>query len=489
VGGDRAVRGDQADRAGPGRGPGWGAACGLLLAAIAVTQAGGFAGGFQFDDWNVIVLDPRVQGLGAWWRSMPGIRPLLKLSYAANLESGLGLLGFHAVNVAIHAGAALLAMVLLSRPEARAIATATPTPTWAALLGALVFALHPVQTEAVTYLSGRSTALAGLLSLGCLVAWLEGRARGRAWLVHGLSPLLLAAALGVKETALVAPLVLLLLGAADPSGARAALRQFSVHALVLVAGLSAFAASPVYRGMASHSLSLRPAWENVQVHLAGLAWLLGQAVRLDRLCADPGLAPAASPLVALLTAAGLAAAAVFGLATWRRPTGLALLWLLLWLPLSGWLLPRPEPANDRQLYLALLGPAWLLGRALEAGLLAGGRRRAVAVAAAGLLLALLGLATVARQRVYRDEAAFWSDVAAKAPGNARAFNNLGLALSAACRLAEADAAFSEALRLEPGHPRARVNRWLLRQGEPPGERPGPPTSCPAPAAQRPARQE
>ena len=78
---------------------------------------------FQFDDWNVIVNDTRVQSLAAWWHSMPGIRPLLKLTYAVNHATGFGVVGFHAVNIAIHAANALLVLLLLERLSRREGAT------------------------------------------------------------------------------------------------------------------------------------------------------------------------------------------------------------------------------------------------------------------------------------------------------------------------------------------------------------------------------
>ena len=86
----------------------------LVLAACAA-YATSFLGGFQFDDWRVIVDDPRVQSVPAWWSSMPGIRPLLKLSYAWNQGSGMGLPGFHAANLAVHAASTALAFLLLAR--------------------------------------------------------------------------------------------------------------------------------------------------------------------------------------------------------------------------------------------------------------------------------------------------------------------------------------------------------------------------------------
>ena len=54
------------------------------MAAIGAFYFNALGASFQFDDWNVIVKDSRVQSLAAWWHSMPGIRPLLKLTYAVN---------------------------------------------------------------------------------------------------------------------------------------------------------------------------------------------------------------------------------------------------------------------------------------------------------------------------------------------------------------------------------------------------------------------
>ncbi|MBK7949778.1 MAG: hypothetical protein IPK00_13770 [Deltaproteobacteria bacterium] len=188
----------------------------MLLIVVGAAYANAFAASFQFDDWDVIVRDPRVQSLTAWWDSMPGIRPLLKLGYALNHASGLGAVGFHAVNVAIHAVNALLAYAIVRALAARhgpgpkpgpgpstdpgtgpatressiagssavstTAAASTTSTDWLALVAGLVFALHPVQTEAVTYASGRSTSLSTGLALASLLVW------ARAWERAGRSP-------------------------------------------------------------------------------------------------------------------------------------------------------------------------------------------------------------------------------------------------------------------------------------------------------------
>jgi hypothetical protein len=458
---------------GGGRGaPGRGGAS--VAVAVAAAYANAFAGGFQFDDWNVIVRDPSIQSLAAWWRAMPGIRPLLKLSYAANHASGLGLAGFHAVNVALHAVNALLALALLRRLEARAAPPgAAPGP--APLAAALLFALHPAQTEAVTYLSGRSTSLAAAFVLASALAHLAGRDGAAPRVARLASPLLLAASLATKELAIALPAALVALELADPrrpASLRAALRATAGHWVVLAAALALYARSSVYGRLASASLALRGPGENALTHLRGLAWLAGQALRPDLLDADPVI-PAATRLDAASAAAAilLAAALVGGIALLRRRPveAAALLWTLLWLPLSGLVLPRPEPANDRQLYLALLGAAWLIARGAVA--LADSLPRLRVAAAAGVvaLAAALGLATAARNAVYADEVGFWRAVLARSPTNARAENNLGFALASRCRLEEAEAAFVRAAAAAPDDYVPRVNLALLREGEPLGE--------------------
>ena len=442
----------------PGSGARW-----VLLLAVAAAGATSFAGGWVNDDWRVLVEDPRVQSLSAWWGAMPGIRPLLKLSYALNHQSGLGLAGFHAVNLLIHAGAALLVHALLLRLERRSDPGAPASG--AALVGALAFALHPVQTEAVTYLSGRSAALAALLALGSTVAWLDARERGepwRTWLAAGL----FAAALAVKEYVLVLPLALLLVEAADarrPFSPRRALAALAPLWLVLAGAAALVLSSPTYRWLLGAGLSLRPPGLNLPTQLQAVAWLTGQLARPWRLSAEPGLGSVEgwTPSLAALAAVLVALVALGSWLLRRRPAaGLALLWYLLWLSPTGWLVPRGDPASERQLYLALVGPAWLAGRGLVAWAGAATARRA---AVGGLLLAL-GAGFAARSLVYRDELTFWADAAAKVPGSARSWNNLGVALAEACRPAEAERVFQRSLQAAPGYLRAELNLGLLRQG-------------------------
>jgi len=443
----------------------------VITVAVLAAYANALGAGFQFDDWNVIVDQPRVAGLAAWWASMPGIRPLLKLTYALNNAAGWGVAGFHAVNVTIHLANAWLVFALFARAGRAARIIAPPV---AALTGALVFALHPIQTEAVTYVSGRSSSLMALMALASILVWHDAGARGAggarrvaAWLV---APGLFAAALLVKETAAVLPLAMLLLMVTVFS--ERGTRPMAPHLAVLGAAAVAAIASPTCRRLFATSLAARGIGANLLTQAHGVVYLMGNMVRLDRLNADPMLPvlDTWSPTL-VLDAAFVVALLAAGLLSIRRRPAIAfgILWFFIWLLPTNSLLPRLDVVNDRQLYLALAGPAWLLGCAAGAGVAR--RRPSVTLAAVYVLVVALGAATHARNRVYADEIVFWQDVARKSPRNGRALNNLGYALALASRDAAAEAAFLGALALDPADIRAAVNLRLLREGALAGGRP------------------
>lgn len=437
-------------------------ALGTLPLALIVAWSNLFDAGYQFDDWEVIVRDPRVQGLDAWWAGMPGIRPLLKLSYALNHASGFGLRGFQAVNLGIHAANGALVFWLLSRWLVRAQPAAPAEAAWAAFAATAIFLLHPVQTEAVTYVSGRSTSLCALFSLASIAAWVRGEHRP-GWR-YGASPLLLLLALATKEMAAMVPFALLLWEATAPGGfdGRAVLRRTALHWLIAGAVLLMALSLPAYQRLLAASLGHRGVLENLLAQPAAIAWLAGQLLRFDRLNADPALTPAFGVGFAVAGVALVAALGVFGRSLGRQPVlAFAIGWFLLWLLPTNSVLARLDLANDRQLYLPLVGPALLVGLGI-AGL---ARHRVTSALVVTVALAtMLGTATWLRNRVYADEVAFWSDVALKSPHNARAFNNLGLGLAARCDLPGAAAAWEQALRLDPDYMRAAVNRRLLAEG-------------------------
>jgi protein O-mannosyl-transferase len=295
-------------------------------------------------------------------------------------------------------------------------------------------------------------SLMGALYLGAVAAHAGGGSR-----ILSLS--LFALALATKETAVTLPLALVLVdGAVGLPWARAwrrTLPHWEVLGAVLLAGL----ATPGYRRLLAYSVSIRPISDNLLTQIAGIWYLLTQPLLLLRTNIDPPLIPSTAPtLVLAIQGCALLALVVLGIALWRRrpPFGAAILWFFLHLAPTNSLLPRLDVANDRQLYLAILGPAFLLAAGLWSWL----PRRTAVAAATGLALALL-TATVLRNGDYRTEVTLWTATVAASPQNARAWNNLGYAYQLAGEPSRAREAYLRALGLDPGSFRAYWNLQAL----------------------------
>lgn len=429
------------------------AAPALIVALVLLAYWNAFAGSFQYDDFNVIVNNPAVASLTAWWQSMPGIRPLLKLSYALNYSFWPGdvLFGFHAFNLALHAGNSLLLYGI-----ARRLCGDSTHSNGFALLTALLFALHPVHTEAVTMISGRSMSLMAFCYLASLLSHLEGR--------RMLSLVAFAGALATRETALTLPLALLLIERLRNPGAtlRQALCTTRDHWLLAALAAVLLLMLPWFRHLATVSLATRSLGDNLICQSAAVLYLLKQAVWPLALNADP-LLPTflgwqSYWIVCVLLVSGVLAATVW---LWRqrgemRWAGFGLLWFLLHLAPTNSLFPRLDLANERHLYLADIGLCLIVARLLTPSTPA---RLRVGIAIA-LLLGLAWL-THARNQVYRDEITFWRDVTAKSPANSRAYNNLGYALANSGQPAAALTAYDQALHLAPDDITVRLNRRAL----------------------------
>lgn len=464
------------------------AAAALIIAAVAASWAGSLGASFQFDDWHVIVSDERVRSLAAWWDSLPAIRPLLKLVYALGHALGAGPRGYRLFNLGVHGLNALLVFALIRRraveisgagaggsaPGSCAIADPRRNAFFIAFACAAIFALEPVQTEAVTYISGGSSSLVALPCLAALWCWDRAAADPARCALHGLGLLCYAAALAVKETAAVLPLALWLWHATTlpppPRSAhrwnplrwqQAERRAFAGYAAVAAIAAGVALASPTYRHLLSVSLAARSIPANIAMQAHAWGFLAAELVRLSALNADPTpSAFATSALDAVAWGAPwLALIAVAWVLRARAPAlAFGVGWFVIWLLPTNSLLPRLDPANDRQLYLALIGPAWLVAL----GLARLHRLRPVyGWAVLGLIALVLGAATAERNRVYRTEISFWQDVLKRSPHDARAANDLGIAYAIACRDGDAARAFAQAIVLDPAGYRARINLMLL----------------------------
>jgi len=433
----------------------------LLCGAVGLAYLAAFRGVFQFDDYQVIVLNPAVHSWSGWRDSMPGIRPLLKLSYLLNWVSGLGIFGFHAVNLLCHAASALCVWALC-RQRGDALGLDPAQAPAVAVTTTLLFALHPAQTEAVTYISGRSVSLMSLCYLGACLAYQHPAVGWR----RLLSSLLFAAALFTKETAWTLPFAILLMEAPSCRASwRDRLWGLRLHWAVLILAAGAMLAMQGYRRLLLGSLAIRDLGTNLLTQVEGQFYLLTQPLLLLRVNIDPDLTvfTTITPGVAFKAAALLLLVLTGILQLRRRPwLGAGILWTFLHLLPTNSLLPRLDVANDRQIYVALIGPAFILAVVLWSHL----PRRAAALTTLVLALAL-GVFTAERNLDYRTEVSLWQATVRESPNKARVWNNLGYAYQLAGDIPAARQAYQRALALDPSHVKARINLDTLSQtGEP-----------------------
>ena len=426
----------------------------VIAAVFAVYLNALFFGSFQFDDFNVIVNNPSVHSLGEWMGGLSsGIRPLLKFTYAANWSLSDAPFGFHLFNIIVHAASAVFVLKL-----AELFMERSGAGKGAALFTALLFALHPIQTEAVAYISGRSSSLMAMLLLASLFFYEKGRDNGGA-LTYLASPFFFLLAVGVKETAVIFPFALVLWDRALNRGIRESLKKQATHwGLLLLAVFFILASyNRFFSGLDPRGLS-----STVLSNVNGVAYLLSRFAFIHAQNIDPDL-PILTAWDALLIAeaASLSALLVSGfLLVRKRPwAGFGIVWFFLFILPTNSFIPRMDVANERHLYIGGFGVFLAVSGELSRIAKKLGRRTVVAVAAA--LLLILGAATVARNRDYRDETTLWEATVRLSPAKPRAWNNLGFAYSVEGRKDEARAAYSEALYLDPGYRRAERNIQAL----------------------------
>lgn len=424
----------------------------VLAGAVLLAYANAFPGVFQFDDYKAIVNSTETHSWEAWAGSVAsGYRPLLKLTYLLNSTLNESLFGFHLFNLLLHSGTVIL-VYLLALQFGRCCA-ADRNWRWAALFTALLFAVHPVHSEAVTYLSGRSTSLMTFFYLFSLWAYARSLAPGQIRFRY-LSLALFALAVLSKESAMLFPLALLVWEWACRTPWRVTAKRLWPYWLLFVSGALALLLHPKYWTLMSESVQLRSLHDSflTQVYvtvaqIGKLAWPLALNIDPDY----PVLHEIGAVLPQLLLLLAMIALAVSSRST-RPWLSLGLAWLVVHLLVLNTFFPRADIANERQLYWA--DWAMLCALAVEAERWLS---RRTAMIALGVLVCVLAGLTLQRNTAYFSEVALWEDTVAKSPNKARAWNNLGFAYQLDGRKDDAVRAYCMAIRLNPEHVKARNN--------------------------------
>lgn len=372
--------------------------------------------------------------------------PLLWVSYMLDgTLFGPTPAGFHATNIWLHAGNAMLLFLLLRRW------TGAPA---AALWGALFWAWHPLRVESVAWITERKDVLSGLFFLLCAGTYVRGMRERSGWFVRiGLPAAFLGAGLAVKPTLVTAPFVLLLLDvwplgrATWKTWRRLVLEKWPFWLLAAGFGSASWCAN-VAAGIPqtdmpalADRLALIPG--NYLVYLRQMAWPGTLAALYPRPRFDPWSFGWGLTALAMLTVLAVAA---------RRTKAGAIVG---WLWFLGMLVPSigviwmgtTEGAGDRFTYLPAIGLSLLVAATGSMGR-PRFRRLWLAAGAASLLVAAVG--TMRQLPVWENTGALYARVLEISPWHLQANLNRGLWLQEQGRLEEARAHYRRVLALSSG---------------------------------------
>ncbi len=312
----------------------------ILVLATLIAFGGCLLAGFQFDDY-AIFSDPSLTSASGWWEVWRPLqtRPLTYLTFWANYQlGGQHPAGYHAVNLALHLACVWVLFDVLKRLM----------PANAAFVATAVFAVHPIQTEAVAYIFARGTLLCTLFCLLALRDWTAGR--------HWRAVPWFAVALLSKEECVAFPLLLFLLYLSISRNTKE-LKPIGVMLLLSVAaGLRVMLAGAVTPGS---GVGAQAGFTPLQY----FATQGGVILRYLRLLIIPwGFTVDADISSQPVWWAWLIVIAIATAALWRfsraQPGFWFLAGLILLLPSSSFF-PAADLAADRRMYLPMIGFAAL----------------------------------------------------------------------------------------------------------------------------------
>ena len=392
----------------------------VLILATGLVYFNSFPGAFHFDDFALILENPHVTAPDFRYASFLnhyGGRPLTLLTFHWNYRLfGGNPFPYHLISVLLHLWVVLAIFFLfwqLSDQPFLAFSTA------------LIFALHPVQTQAVNYIWSRSVLLMAAFAVLAMIL-----SRKHPWM--GL--ICFQMAIWSRTEAIVICLLLILLNTAR-------WKSWMALALINTAGFLYCILTYAPREIAWNHPNVSSYWMAQPVifwkYLGLMVWPSGLSLDYDFTLSSIGISCAA--LAALL---GLGLLVFRFRANYPIPA-FSLLWLLtMFLP--SCLVPNSDLFNESRVYLAFAGFPLVTGWALEQSRVLAWRR-----ASLFLLVSLLVPVTMARNDLWKSDLALWQDTAWKSPDKARPHYNFGVALARQGDLSNAEREFRTARDLNP----------------------------------------
>ncbi len=449
----------------------------VIVFAGAIAYANSFRGVFLLDDFGHIVTSETIKSVGPLSVHLADFRPLVHFTLALNYAiSGLEVWSYHVVNLLIHlASAMVLYTILKSTPKLSSREGGSfqdrsqpLLSTQIAFAVALLWAIHPIQTQAITYIIQRGESLMGMWYLFVIYCVLRCHLSGNwaAWKIIAVA--CCAAGMFTKETMVTAPFAALMYDAVFLSGTwRGALRRrWPMYVgMSLTWGILAYLGlfHDILYGSKKHGVDLgfqvetMTPWTYLLTQPEVILHYLRLCVWPYPQCFDYGWQPvkswmdAAVPGMIVLAMLGVTALGLI-----KRPKlGFLGAWVFVILSPTSSFIPIKDFAFEHRMYLPL---ATILILAVAGGqriVEATGKR--IGVVLFTLAALLLGGRTILRNADYSSASVMWADVVAQRPMHARAWNYYGVALAVEGKHEDAVRAYQQALAIKPDSDDVQIN--------------------------------
>jgi tetratricopeptide (TPR) repeat protein len=463
---------------------------GLFLGGLVVLTlliyASGLNGPLVFDDMSNIEYNPHIRleklsfdGLKkAAFDSPAEFRPVANISFALNYWlHGYKTSGFHLVNVLIHVttGVFLFFFIRLTL-RMPALSLKYESHQWVAYVAALIWLVHPLQTQSVTYIVQRMNSMAAMFYVMALFFYACGRVSQTTqnrWLWFGGCAAAGILALGTKQIAATLPFFIFLYEwyfLQDLNWHWFKRRMLPLAGVLLFFGILALiylGADPlesILGGYQRRDFTLLERvltqFRVVVFYISLIGFPLPSRLNLDRdFALSHSLLDPVTTLLCMVTIAGLLFFA-WRLAPRQRLISFCILWFFGNLVIESSVIGL-EIIFDHRTYLPSM-MVCLLAVILLYSIL---RSKWACIGVLAVVAMAFSFWTYERNAVFRDQISIWGDCVAKSPNKARPHNNLGIFLKRKGRLDEARMQFEKALQLKPDYPSAHINMGatLVRQ--------------------------
>lgn len=415
---------------------------GALALAVIICYANSLGNGFVFDDQYLVLVYSRPRRFSHLLQMLiHSYRPVRNLSYILDFTVwGANPFGFHLTNVLIHAANTVLVFFLVRRFQLN---------TTLSMLAALIFAVHPIQADAVAYVSGRRDVLFTLFYLAAFYAYLTYRS-SKSRIYFALFGVAWAFSLMSKEMAVSLPLIIFLWNFSELweaetgswvsrslKAAREAFKRDRWLYLVLAVAALAFTWYLIFVRYASGRADneglhywggsfFANALTVVRVH----AWYLKQLIYPTPIAQYFGAFPVSTSLldwrvIVSLGVVGTAVVAGFALLKRNRLMAFAVLsYFAMLLPVSQ-IIPHHELLADHYLYLPMMSFGLFVALLVNEFAVRAGTARQVAYATVAVFVVALAVMTIIRNRDWKDELSVWEANYKAVPESPRASYNLG----------------------------------------------------------------